>query len=164
MTLTELNGERGQAIAEAARGYEEVTGRMLTPAIANDIGYYIDRGIAPDLFIKAYEVTADKGLGWRYTRGILQNCLEEGIFTAYTWDWKLRQKKGLAQIKKEYGHLYLDEATICMILMVTVFKEDVENTAKDLERYLEAVKNGDTSEWDERWERAGCTFPSVKSE
>lgn len=153
MTLTELNGERGQAIAEAARGYEEVTGRMLTPAIANDIGYYIDRGIDPGLFIKAYEVTADKGLGWRYTLGILQNCLEEGIFTAYTWDCKIKQKKGLAEISKEYGQL--DEALICMILMVTVFKEDVENTAKDLERYLEAVKKGDTSEWEKRWGKFG---------
>lgn len=153
MTLTELNGERGQAIAEAARGYEEVTGRMLTPAIANDIGYYIDRGIAPDLFIKAFEVTADKGFGWRYTRGILQNCLEEGIYAACTWDWKIKQKKGLAEISKEYGRL--DEALICMILMVTVFKEDVENTAKDLERYLEAVEKGDTSEWEKRWGKFG---------
>ena len=155
-------GERGQAIGKAAREWEAITGRVLTRAVIDDIGYYLDQGIAPDLFIKAYEVTADKGLNWRYTQGILRNCLEDKIYTAHDWEWRLKYKKAIPEIKKQYG--VLSEAMECLVLAVTVFREDIESTTADVERYVEAVKSGDTSEWDERWKRAGCTFPSVNSE
>ncbi len=146
---TDFFGPRGQAIGEAARAYEEIMCRLLTRSIIEDIGYYIDRGAEPYLIIKAIEITAGKGKDWRYTKGILQRCLEEGIYTAYSFEWGVRFKKGLAEINQKYGQP--DEATLCMILMVKVFKEDIENTAKDLERYLQALESGDISEWERRW-------------
>lgn len=155
-------GERGQAIGEVARAYEEIMGRTLSRFVIDDIGYYIDRGVEPELIIKAIDITAGKGADWRYTKAILQRCVDEGIYTVYTYDWRLRYKKGLAELKRQHGEL--DEGIICLYLAVTVFREDIENTASDLRRYLLAVESGDISEWDERWKRAGCTFPSVNSE
>lgn len=146
---TDFYGERGQAIGEAACAYEEIMCRLLNRGIIEDIGYYIDRGCGCNLIIKAIEITAGKGKDWRYTKGILDRCLEEGIYTAYSFEWGVRFKKGLAEIKQKYGEL--DDSELCLAIMLTVFKEDVIEIQKDFERYLEALENGDISEWEQRW-------------
>jgi DnaD/phage-associated family protein len=148
---TDFYGERGQAIGEAARAYEEIMCRLLNRGIIEDIGYYIDRGCECDLIIKAIEITAGKGADWRYTKGILHRCLEEGIYTAYSFEWGVRFKKGLAEIKQKYGEL--DDSELCLMIMLTVFKEDVMAIQKDFERYLKALENGDISEWEQRWKQ-----------
>ncbi len=142
-------GERGQAIGKVARSYEEIMCRLLTRPILDDIGYYIDCGAEPDLIIKAIDITASKGADWRYTKGILQRCLEEGIYTVYSFEWGVRFKKSLAEIKQKYGQL--DDSILCMVIMVDVFKKDVEDTQKDFKSYLEALECGDISKWEHRW-------------
>ncbi len=46
-------------------------------------------------------------------------------------------------------------------MAVTVFREDIESTTADVERYVEAVKSGDTSEWDERWSKFQPITPEM---
>ena len=153
MTLEEFNGSRGQAIAYVARNYESMTGRMLSRTVLDDIGFYIDKGIEPELMIKAIDVTLCKGADWRYTRAILQRCFEEEVFTVRAWDFQVLYKKGIAEAKKNSPTIIYDDTLLSMYLAVTVFKEYIEDTQKDLERYLEAVKNSNTSEWDARWSK-----------
>ena len=148
---TNFYGARGQAIGKTARAYEEITCRMLTRTVIDDIGYYIDQGCDPDLIIKAIDITAGKGADWRYTKAIMQRCVDEGIYNVLSYDFRLRCKKGIAEIKRQHGAL--DEPTLILHLMVTYFKEDVLAIQEDFERYCIALENGDVSEWEERWRK-----------
>ena len=149
MTLAEFNGPRGQAIGKVARAWEEM-GRMLTRSVVDDATYYIDRGISSDLIIKAIDITVDKRADWRYTKAILRRCLEEKVYTAREFEFKTLFKKGVIEAQRQ-GINVLDDTLLSMYLAVTVFKEYVEDTQRDFERYLLAYESGDTSEWDERW-------------
>lgn len=102
MMNTDFYGERGQAIATAARAYEELTCRTFSRLVLDDIGWYIDRGAQAALIVKAIEITAVKGLDWRYTKGILNRCMDEGIFTAEAYDYRLIFKKTMHEFKSEY--------------------------------------------------------------
>ncbi len=149
---TDFYGPRGQAIGKAARAYEEIMGRMLSRAILDDIGYYIDHGAKVDLIIKAIDITAGKGADWRYTKAILQRCIQEGIYDEYTYDFKVRYKKALVQFKREFPQHSEEPVYETMYLAVKVFREDLEAWEKDADEYAKAVLNGgDTSKWDERW-------------
>ncbi len=162
MTLTDFNGKRGQAIGQAARAWEEM-GRILTRSVIDDITYYIDRGISSDLIIKAIDITIDKRADWRYTRAILRRCLEEKVYTVRDFEFKTLFKKGLITAQRE-GINVLDDFAFSLYLAATVFKEHIVDIQRDFEMYLLAVENGDTSEWDEKWERVSDTFSSVNSE
>lgn len=155
MTLTDFNGERGQAIGKVARAYEEIMSRLLNGLVLGDIEYYIDRGCEADLIIKAIDITAGKGADWRYTKAILQRCCEEGIYTEYEFDFGVRVKKGIAEFKREfqqYGEL--DHTPLSLYLAINHFKEDMEACEKDCEEYVKAVSNGgDISKWENRWSK-----------
>ncbi len=151
MTPTELSGERGQAIGKVARAYEEIMGRLLSRFVIDDIGYYLDHGAKPDLIIKAIDVTACKGADWRYTKAILNRCIEEGIYDEYTYDFKIRYKKALVQFKKEFPR-YSDEPVYEVMYLAVALKEDLLKWEQDADEYAQAALNGgDTSKWDERW-------------
>lgn len=162
--LSDFNGERGQAIAKVGRAYEEITGRMFIRSILEDIQYYLDRGIEANLIIKAIEITAYKGLNWQYTKGILRRCLEENIYTVYVFDWGVELKHGIAQFKKDFPYHSVDENLMVLYLACNTFRQEVENIAADIEKYLAACKSGDVSEWDERWRRSGCTISAPEDE
>lgn len=153
MTLEEFNGSRGQAIGEVARAYEEITNNLVPRAAIEDIGFYFDKGLEPELMIKAIEATAERGLRWNYTKAILKRCLEEKIFTSRDWDFQVLFKKGISEVKKDCPQILQDDVLLSMYLAATVFKEYINETEKDVERYIEAVKNGDTSEWESRWSK-----------
>lgn len=153
-------GERGQAIGKAARAYEEIMGRMLSRSVIEDIGYYIDRGAKADLIIKAIDITACKGADWRYTKAILQRCIEEGIYDEYTYDFRVRYKKALVQFKREFPQ-HSEEPVYETMYLAVALKEDLLKWERDIGRYANAVLNGeDTSEWDERWSK----FPPITYE
>lgn len=151
MTLEQFNGSRGQAIGEVARAYEEITNNLVPRAAIEDIGFYFDKGLEPELMVKAIEATAERGLRWNYTKAILKRCLEEKILTSRAWDFQVLFKKGICEARKECPEILENDATLSIYLAVTVFKEYITETQKDVERYVEAVKNGDTSEWQQRW-------------
>ena len=150
MSLESFNGWRGQAIGEAARAYEEITCRTISRPIIEDISYFVDQNIKTCLFKKVYEVAAEKGAGWRYAKAILNRCVNDLIFTAYDWDWRIRFRKAEAEVRKE--HPFADEPTIVSMVALKEFKKDLQEIEQDAERYAYAASNGlDTSEWEERW-------------
>lgn len=151
MTLEELNGPRGRAIGLVMRQYEVITNKLIPRIAVDDIGFYYDEGLAAEVMIKAIEVTADRGLRWNYTKAILKRCLEEKIFTASAWDFQVLYKKGVTDVKKNAPGIMDNDCLLSIYLAGTVFKEYISETQKDMERYLEAVNNGDTLEWQQRW-------------
>ena len=140
MTLEEFNGTRGQAIGYVARRYEDIMNNLIPRTAVEDIGFYIDNGLEPELMIKAIEAAAERGLRWNYTRGILKRCLEEKVFTARQWDFQVLFKKGIAEAKKNHPEILDDDTMLSKYLAATVFKEYIAETQKDLERYLEAAR------------------------
>lgn len=155
MITGDFYGPRGQAIAEVCRAYEEIMGRVLTRPVLEDIGYYIDRGAKSDLIIKAIDITASKGADWRYTTAILKRCIEEGIYDKDTYDFKVRYKRAAMQCKKDLPY-HMRETLFEVIYLAVALKEDVLKWEQDMERYVQAVRNGeDTSRWDERWGEFG---------
>ena len=154
MTLEEFNGERGKHTATVARSYEDITNNLIPRSAIEDIGFYLDRGLEPELMIKAIETTAERGLRWNYTNGILKRCLEQKIFTARDWEFNVLFKKGMSEALKNNINTNGD-FELSVYLAATVFKEYIEETKKDLERYLKACESGDTSEWYKRWRKFG---------
>lgn len=124
MSLESFNGQRGQAIGEAARAYEEIMCKTISRPVIEDISYFIDQNLMPCLFKKVFEVTAEKGAGWRYAKAILNRCVEDLIFTAYDWDWRIRFKKAEAEVRKELP--FADEPTIVLAVALKEFKKDLE--------------------------------------
>ena len=103
------DNERGQAIALVARSYQEILCRTLSRFITDDIGYYIDRGLESDLIVKAIEITSVKQLDWRYTKGILNRCIDEGILTAEVFEYRTIFKKVMFEFKNKYSKTCNDE-------------------------------------------------------
>ena len=54
---------------------------LMTQTPAEDVGHFLDDGIEPDVIIEAIKETARQGKRWKYTIGILNNCLLDNAKT-----------------------------------------------------------------------------------
>ena len=112
------NNERGQAIASVAQAYQEILCRTLSRFIIDDIGYYLDRGVEAELMIKAIEITAVKQLDWRYTKGILNRCIDDGILTAESFEYRTTFKKVILEFKNKYSKTCNDENILLPFVII----------------------------------------------
>ena len=109
-------GKRGQAIGNIAKEYEQLLGRTVSSLIIEDIRFFLDNGIEDRLIIKAIEITFEKNADWRYTKGILKRCQEEGILTLEAYDYRLMFKKVTLEFKSKYPNC--DENTLFPFVVI----------------------------------------------
>lgn len=72
--------ERATAISRCLRHYEQ-TYCGINRAIAEDIIYYLDRGIEDKLVCRCIDAAAKRQAHWNYSAAILRRCLSENIAT-----------------------------------------------------------------------------------
>ena len=76
------------AISICLKEYSRYFKAFVTPQIAYDMQFFIDKGISSELIIAAMEKAARKSAAWNYAYGILKNCLNQQIFTAEDFNQK----------------------------------------------------------------------------
>lgn len=72
--------ERSQALSVCMRHYEK-NYNNLSRVVADDIIYYIDAGLLPEVVCEAINEAARREAKWVYAKRILERCIQQGITT-----------------------------------------------------------------------------------
>ena len=90
INITDVWGadEKTIALKKCIQRYEEIY-ITFNRIIMDDMVYYLDAGIEPDLICECINISARKGARWPYAKAILQRCLRSGYLTIA--DFKVAQ-------------------------------------------------------------------------
>ena len=102
INITDVWGadEKTIALKKCLHRYEE-TFLTVNRIIADDIIYYLDAGIEPELVCECINIAARKGARWPYAKAILQRCVETKFFTLQ--DFREAQNKKRAESKRTFA-------------------------------------------------------------